>query len=350
METGNISRRLEELGPVSAEAARSYSRAFSRIRSVVEEKLAIDLPGDDEFVRSSSEHFGRSLEAVYAYSLWRALVLETAGLAAGLSSRGMSGRLSYLLRVWVLAVSSSVKPPELYELTGPLEILREHAGELEEAAVSMDADRPSCHSAFIEHILGGRIDDAAGEARSSLDRLGSVDSVLESVFYPALAEVGGRWRENSIGIAEEHAATAALRAAAHRFFDSVPSRKGHSMEVAVACVPGDEHDIGAEILALYLESAGWPVYFIGHSTPEAEMIREIERGGYGAVLLSVSMVRHLPSLERLAATIRERRPGIRIVSGGGALSLGAGVMDRVADATAATPADADRVLTEMEGG
>jgi len=347
VETESISRRLEELAPVSEGAVGSYSRAFPRILGVVEEKLSIDLPGEEEFIRSSSEHFGRSLEAVYAYSLWRALVFETAGLAAGLSSRGMSGRLSYLLRVWILAVSSSVKPPELYELTGPLEILREHAGELEEAA---DTDRPSCHSAFIEHILGGKIDDAAGEARSSLDRLGSVDSVLESVFYPALAEVGSRWRENSIGIAEEHAATAALRAAAHRFFEFLPSSQGHSMEVAVACVPGDEHDIGAEILALYLESAGWPVYFIGRSTPEAEMIREIERGGYGAVLLSVSMVRHLPSLERLAATIRERRPGIRIVSGGGALSLGAGVMDRVADATAGTPKEADRVLTEMEGG
>jgi methanogenic corrinoid protein MtbC1 len=247
-----------------------------------------------------------------------------------------------------MAIISAVRSPELYELTKPLEILRENAGILESLGSSGEYGPTPHHSGFADSILAGRIDEAATLATQHYNKNGSVDKVLEELFYPTLGETGRRWRENLISVAEEHAATSALRTVATRFFDSLPSRREHQWPVVVTCVPGDEHELGAEILYRYLSAEGWRVYFIGRSSPEGEIIRELERREYGAILLSVSMIRHLPAFEKLTLKIREMRPEIRVIAGGGALAQAGAVMGELADATAKSPAGANRILSEWE--
>lgn len=352
-----IVKRLEELGPVPASAIDLFAGAFPRVVAVVEDTYEITATRDEHaaaadeavFLRSSAEHFGRSLEAVYRYGLWGALVGETAALAASFTSRNLSGRLSLLLRTWIMAIASGVRSPEVYALTRPLEILRGYADELEASAAPRPAEESPQGSSMIDALLGGRIDEAVALTRARYDRTRSVDDVLESIVFPVLVEIGARWVGNRISVAEEHAATAALRTAVHHFFDSLTAARLSGFTAAVACVPGDEHELGAEILARYLEFRGRPVYFIGHSAPGGEILREIERGGYAAVLLSVSMIRHLPSFERLVERLRARLPDITIIAGGSALAWAETVMRRIAGSTARTPAEVHGLLARMEG-
>lgn len=357
---------LEELGKVSKPAAASFSESFNRIVPVVEESLSIysagggssrplnqlqveSRSGDDPYIRSSTIHFGRSLEAVYRYSLWRALAEETVVLAQGLRARGLSGRLSGLLRGWIMAVISAVGSPEVYELTRPLEILRDYSDQFKSAADSSEEmPAPEHDRDFTADVLAGRSREAGDVAAEVYRRKGSVDEVLTEVFYPALVEIGRRWRENIIGVAEEHAATAALRGAARRFFGSISAGERYGTPVAVTCVPGDEHELGAEIISLYLQSRGWRVFFMGHSLPDSEIMREIDRGGYRAVLLSVSMVRHLPAFEGTVGMIRDLKKEILIIAGGRALTRAGRVMEGIADAVAETPEGAHRILLKLE--
>jgi methanogenic corrinoid protein MtbC1 len=132
----------------------------------------------------------------------------------------------------------------------------------------------------------------------------------------------------------------------HRFFDSLPAVRRFDGAIAVTCVPGDEHELGAEILSRYLTIKGWNVYYIGRSSPEGEILREIKRGGYDTVLLSVSMIRHLPSFERLVSRLRMKFPDLTIIAGGGALSAAETVMRDIAGMTARTPTEAHELLAQ----
>ena len=347
---------LESEARVSPEAAELFSAAFSRIIPVVEDSYLVSLDSNEEaaaadvavFLQSGAENFGRSLEAVYRYGLWRAMAAETCALAESFMSRGLPGRLSYLLKAWIMAISSGVRSPEVYSLVRPLEILRERAASIENEAAARRAEEPEDND-VPEPVLEADVDRILDNAKKIYESGGSLDEVLEKFVYPVLAGIGRRWTRDAISVAGEHAATAAMRSAINSFFDSLPPAAADRSRVAVTCVPGDEHELGAEILSRYLERRGWRVFFIGHSFPEGEIVRQLKDGDYLAVLLSVSMIRHLPSFEKLAARLKREFPGLGIIAGGGAVAIAEELMNGIAGATVRYPAEAHRILASMEG-
>jgi len=352
-----IVKELEESGPVSKSAAERFGQAYSRILSVIEQTVELESENRQgergtsqmaALLRSNSDHFGRSLEAVYRYSLWGAMVDEAVSFALLLSKRELSGYLSLALKSWIIAITSSVRSPEVYQLTRPLEILRKYSSRIESAAEAELFTTFKYDHDFVEAILDGDAEQALSRTINHYRQSKTVEMVLKDLLYPAMAEIGTRWRKNSISVAQEHAATSTLRATAQRFFDSLPASRRDRPAVAIACVPGDEHELGAELTALYLASAGWRIYFIGRSAPEAEIIRELGRSDYFAVLLSVSMIRHLPAFERLVSRIRRLEKPPPVVAGGGALRQARSVMSEIADETAATLSEAREVLTRLE--
>ncbi|MBD3179534.1 MAG: hypothetical protein GF417_07905 [Candidatus Latescibacteria bacterium] len=343
-----IIKELSGLGTVPGKAAESFSREFHRIVPVVEQTLEHE-GIDSSFIRSGTVHFGRTLEAVYRYSLWEALAAEVKGLAGGLSARGSEDRFSGMLRGWIMGIMSAVGSPEVYQLVRPLELIRERAGLFKSAASAEDSRGVAEYdSSFTSSVLAGRSGEAAERAVSEYRRGVSPDDVLSRLFYPSLVEIGRRWSENLIGVAEEHAATSTLRAAAHNFFDSISVDQSYCLSMMVTCVPGDEHELGPEILSLYLSSMGWKVFFVGRSLPRGDIIRELDRGGYQVSLLSVSLVRHLPSFENLAGEIRGSHPEIFLIAGGAALTYGERVMRELADEVAETPRQVHRILLGLE--
>lgn len=347
---------LESEARVSPEATELFSAAFNRIITVVEDGYLVSLDSNEEvaaadvslFLRSGAENFGRSLEAVYRYGLWRALAAETYALAESFMSRGLSGRLSYLLKAWIMAISSGIRSPEVYSLVRPLEILRERAASFESEAAARRATEPRDND-VPDPVLEADVDRILDKAKNIYASGGSLDEVLGKFVYPVMSDIGRRWTRNSISVAGEHAATAAMRSAITRFFDSLPPAAADRSRVAVTCVPGDEHELSSEILSLYLERRGWRVFFIGHSSPEGEIVRQLKDGNYLAVLLSVSMIRHLPSFEKLAARLKNEFHGLGIIAGGGAVAVAEELMKSIAGATARSPAEAHRILAAMEG-
>jgi len=346
----DLVKELRGVGKISPDAADSFSREFNRIVTVAEETLNRGKV-DSAYIRSSTIHFGRTLEAVFRYSLWEALIGEAEMMARGLTVRGLSGTLGSFFKTWIMAIMSAVGSPEVYELVGVLEILRAGAELIESAAAKEEAGSAAEYDRdFMESVLAGRSSAAADRALLVYRQTGSLEGTLSRVFYTSLAEIGRRWRENIIGVAEEHAATSAMRAAVRTFFNSISRESEFGLSAAVICVPGDEHELGAEIISMYLFSRGWEIYFVGRSLPEQEVIREVGRGGYDAILLSVSMVRHLPAFEKLAEEIRERYPRVFIIAGGSALAGGSEVMRKAADDVAASPDQVHRILLKLGGG
>jgi methanogenic corrinoid protein MtbC1 len=114
-------------------------------------------------------------------------------------------------------------------------------------------------------------DDVA--AHSVLDRLlGSypLESVLRDGVLPYLHELGERWARAEVSVAQEHFASALLRGrllALARGWG-----QGRGPQALLACVPGDQHDLGLICFGLALRAHGWRITYLGADTPLATLL------------------------------------------------------------------------------
>lgn len=107
-------------------------------------------------------------------------------------------------------------------------------------------------------------------AHAMLDRLlssFSLETVLRDAVLPYLHELGERWRAGQTVIAKEHFASALVRARLLELGRGWGAGSGPL--VLLACVPGDQHDIGLICFGLTLRGYGWRIAFLGADTPIA---------------------------------------------------------------------------------
>jgi hypothetical protein len=124
-----------DLPPVSESAIRAFSEALPKLLSLVNDKFAVDervlkkqQPEDLKFIYDAHHHFGDMLRAIFEFDLYDHMLGEFAWYVSALSSRGF--KESYFRRMveaWMIAIHSSIKPPESGELTASLEYLCRHS-------------------------------------------------------------------------------------------------------------------------------------------------------------------------------------------------------------------------------
>ncbi len=111
-----------------------------------------------------------------------------------------------------------------------------------------------------------RLDD--GAAHAALDWLFArfaTETVLRDVVLPYMRGLGVRWERGEDAIATEHFASALLRG---RLLGLARGwGTGTGPLALLACVPGDQHDIGLICFGLALRGQGWRISFLGPDTP-----------------------------------------------------------------------------------
>ncbi|MCC3153980.1 cobalamin-dependent protein [Hymenobacter sp. BT770] len=169
------------------------------------------------------------------------------------------------------------------------------------------------------------------------------------VLQPAQREVGNLWHSGTISVAEEHyctAATAGLMAQLQPYFQQTP-RNGRRL--LAACVAGDLHTLGLQMVADFLEYDGWEVSYLGASTPLDSIRRMVAEQGVDLLLTAASMPHHVPLLRELVAGLRSDRATqhVRVLVGGRPFAHDAALWERTgADAWAA---NADEAVTVVRG-
>jgi MerR family transcriptional regulator, light-induced transcriptional regulator len=105
-------------------------------------------------------------------------------------------------------------------------------------------------------------------AQAALDRLlsgFSTETVLREVVLTYLRELGDRWERGDASVAQEHFASAVLRGrllGLARGWD-----RGPGPRALLACMPGEQHDLGLIVFGLALRDRGWRITFLGPDTP-----------------------------------------------------------------------------------
>jgi methanogenic corrinoid protein MtbC1/DNA-binding XRE family transcriptional regulator len=182
---------------------------------------------------------------------------------------------------------------------------------------------------------------AAIVAEAGRRELGLAQLYLD-VLAPALESVGRLWAAGRLTAAQEHLATEItldqMARARQRFRPS--EHLGRS--AMVAAIEGEQHVVGARMVADLLEEAGWAVDFVGPNTPTADLIALIrERRSVDLLVVSVTIEDHLVALGPLCEGLRTLPSSPKLVVGGRAARTEPGLAAaRGADYVAADAVDA----------
>jgi methanogenic corrinoid protein MtbC1 len=115
----------------------------------------------------------------------------------------------------------------------------------------------------------------------------------------------------------------------------------------LACLPGEQHDLGLIAFGLALRSRGWRIVYLGADTP-IETVEEVSRrlDPSLVVLVAVSSDRVQPALTQLRALAGRHR----LALGGGAAANGALGSGGILELTRDPIAEAARVTTLVQEG
>lgn len=166
------------------------------------------------------------------------------------------------------------------------------------------------------------------------------EEIVNDVLSPVHTELGRRWAIGDLGIADEHAASAAIENLLVRLGATGESPQGPA--VVVASAEHDSHALGGRVVASALALEGYRVMFLGASVPAAHLADFLEMQEPLALALSCSMSTALVGVARSVEAAHDL--AIPVVGGGRALPTTERAMRLGFDAHAFVPADAVEVL------
>ena len=181
---------------------------------------------------------------------------------------------------------------------------------------SLQQARDRYSSALIqgEPVLASSV---IGEA---LSRNTSHARIYLEILAPSQIRIGELWHEGVINIAQEHLATTITMETMDSLRDSVAPRPNLGARAVVTPVEGDQHSIGARMIADFLHMDGWDVDFLGSGTPAVDLADFARSRRADLVALSSTLPEFLPNVREVADLIRELPPvRPKILLGGGAL-------------------------------
>ncbi|HWM07758.1 MAG TPA: MerR family transcriptional regulator [Solirubrobacteraceae bacterium] len=185
-------------------------------------------------------------------------------------------------------------------------------------------------------------------AQAILDRLlavATIDTLLSEVVLPYLHELGERWLRGDASVAQEHFASSVVRG---RLLGLARGwGLGLGPTAVLACLPGEQHDLGLIAFGLALRSRGWRIVYLGSDSP-IETVEEVSRqlDPSLVVLAAASNERVEPVVTQLRALAGRHRLAL-----GGAAATNDALEASGALALSGDPiAEAARVTTLVQGG
>lgn len=211
---------------------------------------------------------------------------------------------------------------------------------IESGGAAKDAER----FAMLAALVNGDVRLAYRLACELLAQGVPFDDIAADVLAPVQAELGRRWAAGDLGVADEHAASAAVDELLVRLGATAGSPQGPA--VVVASAENDAHSLGGRVVASALALDGFRVTFLGASVPAADLGDFLDLQRPLALALSCSMPTAFVAAARSVAAAHGL--GIPVLGGGRALANDDRATRLGLDALARLPGDAVRVLRAWE--
>lgn len=171
-------------------------------------------------------------------------------------------------------------------------------------------DRPA---RFADDLVAALLAGHPDPALTALDRAGDalpLPVVAVEVIQPALDRVGEAWQHGDIGVAEEHFSTELLRAWILQAGRRAPAA---GPAVLLACVQGERHALGLDLLHMLLRRDGWASVNLGADVPTDALRAAVAESVFAprVVLLSAAMRQRVPALIEAVAALADLPDDVR---------------------------------------
>lgn len=172
-------------------------------------------------------------------------------------------------------------------------------------------------------------------AQAVLDRLltdFTVETVLRDVLLPYLYELGTRWEQGAVSVAQEHFASHVVRGRLTGLARGWGNGRGP--QAVLACPPGEQHDLALLVFGVVLNRRGWRIGYLGANTPMLDMMQVTSQTRPSLVVLAAI------SPERFAAVVPEL---IRLAEMAPLVLAGTGATSELAQSVGARVLNGDPV-------
>jgi methanogenic corrinoid protein MtbC1 len=328
--------RSDAIDSVTARLYQEHSSVYAQFDAKGRDACREDLGYHLEFLRSVLE-FGM-VGPMVEYLRWLEGVLETRGIPTEHLPKSLDwlgeffgARMDASAAKVVVAALSAVKSKFLEKTSSP-----------PANYASMPSAWPDCAEFEAALLAGDRRTAAAMMERSLAQGRSLIETELHMI-QPALYRIGDKWQSNQVSVVQEHLATAIAQSVMVQGLVKCKLAEPNGKKVLLACVEGNHHALGLQMVADAFELAGWEVNYIGANVPTASLVGHVGSWKPDLLGLSVSFPHQLPVVKEVIARLNKslgaRRPPV--VIGGLAINKFQNLAHRIgADAWSADAAAA----------
>lgn len=196
-------------------------------------------------------------------------------------------------------------------------------------------------------ILNGEANEAARLVESGLKMSMSAEEILEEALIPATRQVAEQFQGADFNIPDVLLASRAIKAGLYAL-KPYKRQAARGKRIIIGTVAGDIHDIGKNLIALFLEFAGYEVIDLGVDVTALNFVQAVKQYKPDLLAMSALLTTTMGEMSNVIEMlyIHRVRDSIKIIVGGGpvtkefAVSIGA-------DAYADTPHEAIKVVHDL---
>lgn len=328
-------RKLPE---VSSESADAYIRLTDQLLELVNEQLEADpkiknLIGHNPFQLMYNNHRNHAtfMATIFRLNSFELLIRTIPWVYRAYHARGfLYDYFPRELVAWQIALLHYIeKPGQWDEIIQIYSWLVQHHEDIvklsltgEGLSFSLQSEADEMQEIFLSLLLHGDTHGCLKLAEQSINTTEELKHFYLKVVWPSMTKIGQLWELNQISVAEEHLSTAIVgrvMAALYLRFAQFTVTRG---TVVVSAGPNEFHEIGARMVADFMEMAGWDVVYLGANTPTVELLECIKKHTAFAVALSVATVFNIDNANQTIKVLKEdmETSNCKILIGGLAFS------------------------------
>jgi methanogenic corrinoid protein MtbC1 len=329
--SGNLSK-------ISSEAAEAYAQATDRLLNHVNTQLEEhrnikELIGRNplDLMHNNHKNHAMFMAAVFSLNSFELLARTIPWVYRAYHARGFS--YDYFpaeLVAWQIAIHDClVSPSHKAEITAVYKwMVQQHDQFIKLSlsgaglAFSVERETDALQEIFLSLLLHGDSQGCLKLANQSIQTVEELKHFYLDVVSPAMYHIGLLWENNQITVAEEHLATAIVgrvMASLYPRFAQFNVTRGRAV---VSAGPNEFHEIGARMVADFLEMDGWDVAYLGANTPAPEILSILKQQQPFLLALSVATVFNLDTARQVIRFVKEDQEtkDIKVMVGGLAFS------------------------------
>jgi methanogenic corrinoid protein MtbC1 len=144
----------------------------------------------------------------------------------------------------------------------------------------------------------------------------SLESVAEHLIAPTMIQVGDLWHQGQASTTAEHFVSNYLRRKLDTIINAAPKPEAGGL-IVLGCAPGDWHEIGLQLIHLFLRRRGLNSLYLGQNVPVAQFVDEMARLRPVMVIIAATLSETVPGLIALGEATMTMQPPRPLFAYGG---------------------------------